>query len=196
MTRNRTSWVMVWVLLPALAMVFLGCPKKKPEPVVDEIPVETKTVAPPPAEEVVAPPPVTMDDEEEDPLDSEDLQLVNDEAARRGFSPNIHFEFDKSDLSEDARSRLARNAEFLKEHPEFQVRIEGHCDERGTNEYNLALGQRRANTAMDYLASLGVSNSGQISTITYGEERPVCSESDESCWWRNRRAHMVITGRR
>jgi peptidoglycan-associated lipoprotein len=76
----------------------------------------------------------------------------------------------------------------------MQILIEGHCDERGTNEYNLALGERRANAAKDYLASLGV-DAARVKTVSYGKERPVCTEATESCWAKNRRAHLVITAK-
>jgi peptidoglycan-associated lipoprotein len=112
----------------------------------------------------------------------------------QGLLGDVYFDFDQYELRADARDRLARNAEFLKSHPEFQVRIEGHCDERGTNEYNLALGERRAAAARDYLVSLGVPAS-KLQTISYGEERPQCTSGDEGCWQQNRRAHFVVTGR-
>ncbi|HYA28430.1 MAG TPA: OmpA family protein, partial [Acidobacteriota bacterium] len=84
------------------------------------------------------------------------------------------------------------NADWLKGNPAARVEIEGHCDERGTNEYNLALGAKRAQAARDYLANLGV-NSNRLSTISYGEEIPVCKESNEACWKQNRRARFVIS---
>ena len=105
----------------------------------------------------------------------------------------MYFNYDESSLSDDTRAKLARNADLLKT-TQLLVTIEGHADERGTNEYNLALGDRRANAVRDYLTSLGV-DAGRLRTLSYGEERPVCTESDESCWSQNRRAHMVITGR-
>lgn len=189
MSRKR----MVWVLLPALSLIVLGCPKKKPEPVQEEIAMETREVQPP-TEEMPPPTPAPADQQEVDPLESTDLQIVNQEAARQGFSPNVYFDFDKSELKPEARQKLNSNAEFLRQHPEFTLTIEGHCDERGTNEYNLALGERRANSAKDYLTSLGVA-AGRMQTISYGEERPVCTEPTEACWQQNRRAHMLITGR-
>ncbi len=82
----------------------------------------------------------------------------------------------------------------MRAHPNFRFLVEGHCDERGTNEYNLALGERRANAATGYLASLGIDGM-RMRTVSYGEERPVCTESNESCWQRNRRARFVITGK-
>lgn len=119
------------------------------------------------------------------------------ERYRRGLGPeeggvlkDVYFAYDSSDLNGEARDVLAANAEWLKENPRARTEIEGHCDERGTVEYNLALGSRRAKAAKDYLVSLGVSP-GRLSTISYGEELPVCREAEESCFARNRRVHFV-----
>jgi peptidoglycan-associated lipoprotein len=185
---NRKSLLMVWIGALALSMLFVGCPKKKPAPapVVEE-------PAPAPAEEVVAPTPPAPVDEKPDPF-SEDIETANRAAYEQGLLGDVYFDFDKFELKSEARERLAKNAEFMKAHPEFMFNIQGHCDERGTAEYNLALGERRANTAKDYLMSLGIPAS-RIKTISYGEERPQCTESGESCWWRNRRDHFLIVGR-
>ncbi len=104
---------------------------------------------------------------------------------------DIFFDFDRADLRPDARDTLRANADWLKSNSTARIEIEGHCDERGTNEYNLALGAKRAQTAKDYLVSLGVSTE-RLSTISYGEEIPVCTEHNESCWHQNRRARFVI----
>jgi peptidoglycan-associated lipoprotein len=104
---------------------------------------------------------------------------------------DVYFDFDRYDLTADARTVLRANADWLKSNPAARVEIEGHCDERGTNEYNLALGAKRAQAARDYLANLGV-NSDRLSTISYGEEIPVCKESNEACWKQNRRDRFVI----
>ena len=120
------------------------------------------------------------------------------EALRRGETPTsgplkeIYFDFDKYDLRPDARETLRANAQWLRANASAQVEIEGHTDERGTNEYNLALGAKRAQAAKDYLASLGIA-AERLSTISYGEEVPVCKEPTEECWQRNRRARFVIT---
>ena len=108
---------------------------------------------------------------------------------------DVYFDFDKSDLRPGAQEALDANAAWLNKYPQFLVRIEGHCDERGTNEYNLALGQRRAGSSSEFMTGKGVAGD-RLSTISYGEERPTCVESDEACWQKNRRAHMVITGRK
>ncbi len=102
----------------------------------------------------------------------------------------IYFEFDSYDLSTDARTTLKTAADWLKKNSSVSVDIEGHCDERGTNEYNLALGAKRAQAAKDYLTSLGVSAT-RLSTTSYGEEIPVCREHNEDCWAKNRRDRFV-----
>jgi peptidoglycan-associated lipoprotein len=128
-----------------------------------------------------------------DPL-SGDLESVNAYLRRQGLLGDAFFEYDQAQLSEDARAQLARNGQFLREHPQFRLTVEGHCDERGTAEYNLALGERRASVARDYMVSLGV-GADRLHTVSYGKERPVCQDSDESCWSQNRRAHPLVTGR-
>jgi peptidoglycan-associated lipoprotein len=102
----------------------------------------------------------------------------------------IFFEFDRYDLSSDSRATLRAAADWLKKNPAVRVEVEGHCDERGTTEYNLALGDKRAHTAMDYLETLGVA-AGRLSTTSYGEEIPVCREHNEECWQKNRRDRFV-----
>ena len=105
----------------------------------------------------------------------------------------VFFYTDRSDLNSSARATLDRQAAWLKLHPANRVTLEGHADERGTREYNLALGARRANAAKSYLVSLGVDPS-RIATISYGKERPVALCSDESCWSQNRRTVTVVAG--
>ncbi|MEW6117941.1 MAG: peptidoglycan-associated lipoprotein Pal [Nitrospirota bacterium] len=104
---------------------------------------------------------------------------------------DILFDFDQYDLREDAKPVLRELAMLLSKDPKTKVIIEGHCDERGTNEYNLALGERRAHAAKTYLLSLGIP-SNRIQTASYGEEKPACSESTEACWAKNRRDHFVL----
>ena len=119
------------------------------------------------------------------------------EAHRKGKVPasgplvEIYFDFDKYDLRPDARTSLKANAGWLKGNPSAQVDVEGHADERVTNEYNLALGAKRAQAAKDYLVTLGVS-AGRLSTKSYGEEVPVCREKTEECWKTNRRDRFVV----
>jgi peptidoglycan-associated lipoprotein len=107
---------------------------------------------------------------------------------------DVLFEFDSYDLSLNARSTLQSNAEWLRSNSQVRVEIEGHCDERGTVEYNLALGAKRAKAVRDYLVSLGIS-AERLSTISYGEELPLCHEPTEDCWRQNRRAHFLLLTR-
>jgi peptidoglycan-associated lipoprotein len=191
---------MIWAVVPALLVFLYGCPKKKPATPPADLNVETTTVPTPPqapqapTQEVQQPAAPQVNDQKEDPLLSQDMQVVNSELQRRGFSPDVYFDYDESTLSDDTREKLSRNADLLKSNAQFSVTIEGHADSRGTSEYNLALGERRANAVRDYLSSLGVAAT-RMRTISYGKERPVCTEEVESCWSQNRRAHMVITGR-
>ena len=185
MSRTRMLWA---VGLVCLSLVITGCPKKAPE--APPPPPPPVTVAPPPpAPPPPLPPPA---DETPDPMDAE-IAEINEWAISGGFLGDVYFDFDKFDLRPDARDRLAKNAEFMKQYPRLGFRVEGHCDERGTNEYNITLGQSRTEAATSYLASLGVQNA--MSTVSYGEERPVCTESNESCWQRNRRARFVIVSK-
>jgi peptidoglycan-associated lipoprotein len=107
---------------------------------------------------------------------------------------DIHFDFDRYDIRPDDTRTLDANATWLKGNGSMLVLIEGHCDERGTNEYNLALGERRAKAAMNYLVSQGVQAS-RITIISYGEERPGCMDKSEGCWAQNRRAHFLVKPR-
>jgi len=110
--------------------------------------------------------------------------------AASGPLKEIYFDFDKYDLSAEARATLKANADWLRANPSVNVEIEGHCDERGTTEYNLALGAKRARAAMDYLVTLGVAPA-RIKTVSYGEEIPVCREKAEDCYRKNRRDRFV-----
>ncbi len=108
-----------------------------------------------------------------------------------GVLADIFFAFDRSELDPDARDILQRNSEWIKQNPAVTIEIEGHADNRGTNEYNLALGARRAQAVKDYLVTLG-NAPDRLSTISYGEELPVCGVDSEECWVKNRRAHFVV----
>ena len=137
--------------------------------------------APPPA--AVAPAPVTAAPEPARPAPKEF-------AAHPELKP-IHFDFDRSDIRAGDKRILDANTQWLKQNANQLVLIEGHCDERGTNEYNLGLGDRRAKATMNYLVSQGI-QSDRISIVSYGEERPACMEKSESCWAQNRRAAFLV----
>jgi peptidoglycan-associated lipoprotein len=104
---------------------------------------------------------------------------------------DAYFDLDKADVRPDARSALAKTADFLRNYPQVKVVVEGHCDERGSTEYNLALGDRRAAAVKQYLVSLGI-GADRMSTVSYGKEKPFCMESNENCWQKNRRGHFVM----
>ncbi len=116
-------------------------------------------------------------------------------APQTGVLADVYFSYDRSELETEAREILQRNSDWIKEHPGVQIEIEGHADNRGTNEYNLALGSRRAQAVKDYLVTLGVAPE-RFSTISYGEELPICGENAEQCWRMNRRAHFVVRTQR
>ncbi|HKV64434.1 MAG TPA: peptidoglycan-associated lipoprotein Pal [Candidatus Acidoferrum sp.] len=103
---------------------------------------------------------------------------------------DAYFDYDKADIRPDARAALSKTADFLKNNPRFKVTVEGHCDERGSTEYNLGLGDRRANAVKQYIVSLGVP-ADRVSTVSFGKEKPFCMESKEACWQQNRRGHFV-----
>jgi peptidoglycan-associated lipoprotein len=107
---------------------------------------------------------------------------------------DINFAFDRHDLTSASKATLAKNADWLKANPGTSVQVEGHCDERGTNEYNMALGWKRANSGADYLKTLGI-DSSRISTISYGENVPLDPAQNEAAWAKNRRAHFKVSGK-
>jgi len=149
-----------------------------------------------------APPPKAAPGVDQDALDRAERErqarLAALEASQRVRSEirvfeseNIYFAFDKSDLKPEARAVLVKKADWLRNNPSFSVRIEGHCDERGTNEYNLALGERRALAAWKFLNALGISGD-RMSTISYGEERPADPRSNQTAWAKNRRDEFKL----
>jgi peptidoglycan-associated lipoprotein len=103
---------------------------------------------------------------------------------------DAYFDYDKADLRPDAREAISKTADFLKNYPQLKVTIEGHCDERGSTEYNLGLGDRRASAVKQFLVSLGIP-ADRLSTVSFGKEKPFCMESNETCWQQNRRGHFV-----
>jgi len=112
---------------------------------------------------------------------------------RVNVGDTVHFDFDKYDIRDEDRALLQRQAAWLAKYPSVRVTVEGHCDERGTREYNIALGARRANAVKEYLVSVGVS-SARVDTTSYGKERPICTESSEECWAQNRRGVTTLAG--
>lgn len=168
----RTTSMMLLVSGAALALS--ACAKKAPE----ALPPAPADVAPPPAPPAAPPPP-------SGPAPGSQADFMASISADR-----IFFDTDKSDVDDEDRATLRSQAEWLMRYPGKRITLEGHCDERGTRDYNLALGERRANAAKNYLAALGV-DPGRITTISYGKERPVALGSDETSWAQNRRAVTV-----
>ena len=191
MITKRMILSMTVVFAIASLFLFTSCAKKQ----------MTEEVTPPP---VKAAPPPKM---EQPKVDMEAMKKAEEERQARlrememaqqlrdeikEFEAEmIHFDFDKSELKMEARSILAKKAEWLRKHPEFSVRIEGYCDERGTIEYNLALGERRANAAWKFLNALGISGS-RMSTISYGEEDPIDPAHTPAAWAKNRRDEFKL----
>lgn len=169
-------------------LFFVGC-GKKPVEQVKEVTPPTQEVKPEQEVKPVQVPEVPKVEEKPQ------VKVPSLEDQIKEFeSEDIYFDFDRFNLRPEARKTLAEKASFLKAHPGLKVRIEGNCDERGTREYNLALGERRAKAAMDYLVFLGISPE-RISTISYGEERPIDPRHCEEAWSKNRRDHFVILGK-
>ena len=176
-----------FVVIGLVAFLFTGCRKGV---IIEEGAGEAK------------PPEVAME-EGEAAMDKEQIEAslqtkrypgIEGEVLESSMLQDIHFAFDRYDLSSKSREILVKNAEFIFKFPEAKFQIEGHCDERGTNEYNLALGERRAMSTKKYLLSLGVPVN-RISTISYGEELPIDPRHNEGAWAENRRAHFVILSR-
>ncbi len=120
-------------------------------------------------------------------------QIAHNQSSRDGRGrelADIYFAFDKWTLSEEGKKNLLESAAFLKQHPESKIVIEGYCDERGSREYNLVLGEKRAKESMRYLTALGVKN--PIAVTSYGKERQICGEHSETCYWKNRRGHLLV----
>ena len=163
---------------------FISCRKK-----VEETPPPPPQVKEQPEVEKVEKPAVVKEPEltEEEIFASKTLEELNQEAPVR----MIHFDYDKFFIREDAKPVLEANAAYLKKWASVKVLIEGHCDERGTEEYNLALGEKRAKSTFDYLVSLGIS-AERLKTISYGKSQPIDSGSNEIAWQKNRRAQFTI----
>jgi peptidoglycan-associated lipoprotein len=179
------------VMVMALSVAACG-PKKVDTPA----PAPAPPPAPPTAKPQPPPPPPPPPPTPEPPPPTEDEiygKMAPDEIAKKYFT-DVFFAFDSSELSDEARASLQKNAEFMKKRATSTVMIEGHADSRGTSEYNLALGERRADVTRDYLVSLGV-GTDRISIVSKGEEQPFCREESESCWQQNRRGHFIVTAR-
>ncbi len=182
----KSSFLVRLLVLFSLLLIAAGCAKQ---------PVEEKTTIPsqPPAQVVVEQPVSAVQETAitDTALSAEDAAAEARRAAASGLQ-RIHFEFDRSDLTDEARQILVNNAGLLRAAPRVNVLIEGHTDERGSDEYNLALGERRAISARNFLVSLGVAEA-RLRIISYGEEMPIALDRNEEAWAKNRRAEFKIS---
>ena len=173
-------FICIACVLAVVMLVAVGCSRRQQTP--PPPPAQPTTRPQPPAQP--APPRVVPQQPQQ-----------QEEAVPRDLSfTTVYFDFDRSDIRTDQRSAMERNARLLSQYQTVRVRLEGHCDERGTEEYNMALGQRRADAVMQYLTSYGISGS-RITTISYGEMRPAATGQNETAWAQNRRCEIVITAR-
>jgi len=176
----------IWLILVLSLILFIsGCAKKGVEQAEEITPPETEATTEAPGMDIQMPGTEEGVSAAAGPMIEEEIATFEDR--------DIYFDFDKFNLVPEARKVLAEKASFLNAHPEIKIKVEGHCDERGTREYNLALGERRAKSAQDYLIFLGI-NPTRISTISYGEERPLDPGHNEEAWAKNRRTHFVVLG--
>ena len=188
-----------WMVGPAAVLLAMSvgiaaCSKKTPEiaPPPPEITLPAAPAAPPPPPPAPAPPPAAAPAAltEEQIFAQKSLDQLNSERPLG----DVFFALDQASIGEEGRSYLQKNAEWMKRWTSTRITVEGHCDERGTPEYNLALGERRATAVREYLESLGVPRD-RVSVVSKGKEAPFCNESNESCWQQNRRGHFVITAK-
>jgi peptidoglycan-associated lipoprotein len=196
----------IFILILCLGMFLVGCPKKtvvKEQPSVQMSEEARRLEAERAAKEAKERELAKIKEEEakkarvgefEKSLVAKKEPGIEGEVFESKLLKDIYFDFDKYDIRIEDTVILKGNAEILKKYLKVKIQIEGHCDERGTNEYNLALGERRANSTKNYLASLGISQD-RISTISYGEEKPLDPGHNEEAWGKNRRAHTVILSR-
>ena len=184
--------LIITILFLCFGLILMGCPKK---PVVREEPSTKKEEAAKIEAERMAKEKESKAKEEfEKSLVAKRTPGIEGEVFESSLLKDNHFDFDKYDIRPKDVAILRENAALLKKYPKVKIQIEGHCDERGTVEYNLALGERRATSTKNYLVSLGIS-ADRLSTISYGKERPLDPGHNEEAWTKNRRAHTVITAK-
>lgn len=186
---SKKSLIII-ILILCIALIMTGCPKKT---VVKEEPSVKKEAATAEAERK-AKEAEKAKGEFDKSLVAKKTPGIEGEVFESSLLKDIHFDFDKYDIRPADAAVLKGHADLLKKYHNVKVQIEGHCDERGTVEYNLALGERRANSTRNYLVSIGVSPE-RVSTISYGKERPLDPAHNETAWTKNRRAHTIITAK-
>ncbi len=187
---SKKSFI-ITILILCIALIMTGCPKKT---VVKEEPSVKKEDTAKADAERKAKEADKAKGEFDKTLVAKKTPGIEGEVFESSLLKDVHFDFDKYDIRPAEAAVLKENAVLLKKYPKVKIQVEGHCDERGTVEYNLALGERRANSTRNYLVSIGVSPE-RVSTISYGKERPLDSAHNEAAWTKNRRAHTIITAK-
>jgi peptidoglycan-associated lipoprotein len=188
----RSFRVLAATIVVSAALLTTACGKKDvvtPAPAPAPAPAPPATTPPPPPAPAPPPPAPTPPPPTEEELFA---RMSLDELNAKGVLGDVFFALDQVDLDPTARGTLQKNTDYLKRWTSTKVRVEGHADSRGTNEYNLALGERRAGAARDYVVSLGLPLD-RITVVSKGEEDPVCRDDNEACWQKNRRGHFVFT---
>lgn len=180
---------LVAVVITVLTLAATGCQKKAAK-TVPETPTAQAEIAPPAPAPTPAPPPAAEPFPKSD-LDKSNVETSIDDLNRQGVLKTVYFAYNSEAIDDTARATLQANAAWLKSHNKYTVEIGGHCDERGSIGYNVALGDRRATAAKDYVTGLGVP-AGQLVAVSYGEERPAELGHDEAAWAKNRRAEFTI----
>ena len=193
MKLRRCAWLTATVLM--IVLTVSACSKKvppppPPPPEPPAAPAPPPPPPPPPPAPAPAPPPAPKPLTEEELFSKKTLDQLNAEMPLA----DVMFEYDMSNIRDDQRAVMQKNADWMKKWTTTRVTIEGHADSRGTNEYNLALGERRGNAVKDYMISLGI-DANRMMVISKGEEAPVCSEMTDACYARNRRGHFIITAK-
>ena len=197
--RERSVRILSLMIAVVALVMVVACGKKQPPappapppppppaPVVQQPP-------PPPPQQKPAPPPAPVQPPAQ-PTEAEIFgKLTVDQVNAQKPLATVYFEYDKADLTEAARGILQKNGEWMRKWTTTRITVEGHADSRGTTEYNMALGERRAAATRDYLVSLGI-GTDRVSVVSKGEEQPFCPEDAESCWAQNRRGHFIVTGK-
>ena len=185
---KRTRITPTTLLAIGAALLTVAC-SSKPQPVAAP---EAKPVAAVTVPVTVQPPPAQAD------LEAKDRTRVDvevDEMNRTGYLKDAYFDYNEYEIRQDQRDALEKNAAWLKGHPTVTISVAGHCDERGTAQYNMALGEKRAQTVVDYLVALGIQTS-RVQVMSYGKERPFSHGHDDRAWSQNRRAHCVVSAAR
>ena len=193
MKRSFRVWARVAIV--TIALTAGACGKKAP---VAPAPPPAPAPAPPPPETKPTPPPAPAPPPPASPKAPTEEEIFAsmslDDLNKKGVLTDTFFALDSTELTQESRGTLQKNSEYMKRWTSTKVMVEGHADSRGTNEYNLALAERRAAAVRDYLVSLGIV-ADRITVVSKGEEAPFCTEESESCWQQNRRGHFIFTAK-